>query len=302
MNNVKKNYSGIFQKYLHSIPQMVLANLMFAIPMVVVLAIIVFFGQYAYPFIQFLPLLLLMPFYCGLCKLTKDIVTGKEVRGIKDFFKAVKANLKFSIIHGIIFYFVGLIDFFALYFYYQASTYNNWLYIVFGLCVAITVVSVFCFFYVPLITVTLDIPLKYVYKNAVLMSIGELPKNLLALLSCVCCVAIVTTLFAFTGNYVGAIIIVLLLLILILPVTVSYFISAILYPSIKKMLITKDGENLKDKEKSAQTDYKELLRQQLEENPIDPAILEGDEDELIFYGGKMIKRSKLIEMYKTVNE
>ena len=40
----------------------------------------------------------------------------------------------------------------------------------------------------------------------------------------------------------------------------------------------------------------------IEENPIDPAILEGDENELVFYGGKMIKRAKLIEMYKSVNE
>ena len=46
----------------------------------------------------------------------------------------------------------------------------------------------------------------------------------------------------------------------------------------------------------------DLLKRQFEENPIDPAILEGDENELVFYGGKMVKRATLIQMYKSIDE
>ena len=304
MNKEKKKFTGLFSKYLHSIPQLLLSNLMFAIPMLFSFALVWLIENFTAQivFVQFLPIWLLMPFYCGLCKISKDIIIGKEVRGIRDFFKAVKSNLKFSVIHGFIFYIVALIDYFALIFYYQAGTYNGVMYIVFGLCLIVTILSLFCLFYVPIITVTLDIPFKYIYKNAALMSVGELPRNLLALLSCAACVAIVTTLFSFTGNYIGAFVTILILLIVILPVTVAYFITAILYPSIDKLLIDKSGKNLKEKINLETASRQELLQSMLEENPIDPAILEGDENELVFYGGKMIKRAKLIEMYKSANQ
>lgn len=304
MKKEKKKFTGLFSKYLHFIPQLVLANLMFAIPMIISFALVwvieTFTAQIV--FIQFLPIWFLMPFYCGLCKVAKDIIIGKEVKGVRPFLGAVKANLKYSIVHGFIFYIVALIDYFALIFYYQAGTYNAVMYVVFGLCVAVTILSVFCLFYVPVITVTLDIKLKYIYKNAALMSLGELPKNLLALLSCAACVAIVTTLFSFTGNYLGAFVTIMILLVVILPVTMAYVITAIIYPSIDKLLIEKDGKNLKDKLDPSTADTHALLVAQLEENPIDPAMLEGDENELVFYDGKMIKRAKLIEIYKSVNE
>ena len=275
--------------------------MMFAIPMVIVLAA-VWLIQYlttAVVFISFLPIFLLMPFYCGLCKVTKDIASGKEnVKGIKTFFKGVKENFKFSILHGLIFYLVAMIDYFAVVFYYNASQVSGFMYLVLGLCIAISIISVFCLFYVPLITVTLDIKFRYVYKNALLMSLGELPKNLLALLSCACCVAIVTFLFTATGNFIGAVVSIIILMIFVLPATVSYFINAILYPAIDSLLVKRE-KNLKDEPEKE--NYKSLLKKQLEENPIDPSILEGDENELVFYDGKMVKRSSLIEIYKSVN-
>ncbi|MCQ4022533.1 MULTISPECIES: hypothetical protein [unclassified Ruminococcus] len=304
MNKEKKKFSGIFQKYMHAIPQLVLSNLMFAVPMAISFGLVWLIESFTAQvvFIQFLPIFLLMPFYCGLCKVSKDIIIGKEVKGVRGFFKAVKANLKFSIIHGFIFYIVAMADYFALLFYYQAGTYNGAMYIVFGLCLVVAILSLFCFFYVPIITVTLDIRFKHIYKNAALMSVGELPKNLLALFACVACIAIVTTLFSFTGSFIGAFVFVILLLIFILPVTVAYFITAILYPSIDKLLVEKGGKNLKEKNNSESANRRELLIAQLEENPIDPSILEGDENELVFYDGKMIKRAKLIEIYKSANQ
>lgn len=305
-NKKEKKYTGIFQKYMRSFPQLVLSNIMFAIPMAISFVIVWLLNNsigsvgFMEVFVKFLPVFLLMPFYCGLCKVTKDVFVGKDIRGVKDFFKGVKSNLKFSILHGLIFYIVALIDYFALLFYYQAGGYNSMMYIVFALCIAVTVLTVFCFFLVPLITVTLDIKFKYIYKNAALMSIGELPKNLFALLVCVASIAISTTLFAFTGSYEGAVVVILLLLIFILPVTVVYFINGILYPSIDKLLVVEGAE--KEKAPVDKTQQQRILKEHFEENPIDPSVLEGDENELVFYDGKMIKRSKLIEIYKSIEE
>lgn len=300
-SKIRGKYAGIFQKFFRNLPQLILANLMFAIPMIISFVIVWLIQRFLTTavIIEFLPILLLMPFYCGLCKVTKDIAIGKEVKGISAFFKGVKANLKYSILHGVIFYIVALMDYFADIFYYGASQYNAAMYIVFGLCVAVTVFTIFCFFFVPLITVTVDLKFKHIYKNAALMAIGELPKCLLASLSVVCCIAIVTALFSLMGSYLGALLFVLFLLVFILPATISYFINAILYPSIEELLISKD--NLKDKPTEGMS-CEELLKIQFEENPIDPAILEGDENELVFYGGKMVKRSTLIEMYKSIDK
>lgn len=305
MNKEKKKFSGSFQKYIHALPQLVLSNLMFAIPVALSVLLIWVVERFTNPvvFIRFLPIFILMPFYSGLCKVTKDVIIGKSVKGIHDFFKAVRDNLKYSIIHGVIFYIVAMADYFAVIFYYQVAIRSAVMYIFFGLCVAVAILSLFCFFYVPIITVTLDIKFKYIYKNAALMSVGELPRNLLALLACVCCVAIVTTLFAFTGSFVGAIIFLAIIICLILPVTFAYFINAILYPSVDKLLIAKSGNNLKETEKNDDAAMRmEKLKQQFEEKPIDPEILKGDENELVFYDGKMIKRSKLIEIYNSMDE
>lgn len=307
-NKKEKKYTGIFQKYMRSFPQLVLSNIMFAIPMIISFVIVWLLNNsigsvgFMGVFVKFLPVFLLMPFYCGLCKVTKDVFVGKEIRGVKDFFKGIKSNLKFSVLHGLIFYIIALIDYFALLFYYQAGGYNHVMYIVFALSIVVTVLTVFCFFLVPIITVTLDIKLKYIYKNAALMSIGELPKNLFALLVCVSSIAISTTMFAFTGNYGGAVVVILLLLIFIFPVTVAYFVNGILYPSIDKLLVIEGAENEKDKMPVGKKERQRLLREHFEENPIDPAVLDGDENELVFYDGKMMKRSKLIEIYKSINE
>ncbi len=300
----KGKYAGAFKKYTQSLPALVMANILFAIPLFIFFALIILVENVATPIvpIRFLPIFLLMPFYCGLCKVTKDIASGKEnVQGAKTFFKGLKDNFKFSVLHGLIFYIVSMIDFFSLVFYYQAGRTNGFMYIGFGLAVAITVVSVFCLFYVPIITVTLDIPFRYVYKNSLLMSIGELPKNFIALIACVACVAIVTTLFTFTGNYIGAYVSIIILMLFIVPATLSYVISAILYPSIESILIEK-GDHIKNEPDPDKMSREDMLKKQLEENPIDPSILEGDENELVFYGGKMVKRSSLIEIYKTVNK
>ena len=96
------------------------------------------------------------------------------------------------------------------------------------------------------------------------------------------------------------VVVILLLLIFILPVTVVYFINGILYPSIDKLLVVEGAE--KEKAPVDKTQQQRILKEHFEENPIDPSVLEGDENELVFYDGKMIKRSKLIEIYKSIEE
>lgn len=294
MNAAKRKSFDIFPKYMRSLPQFVLSNLMFAMPMAASFLIVWLIEKFTVPviFIRFLPILTLTPFYCGLCKITKDAISGRKIDGIKDFFRALASNLKSAVLHGIIFYVVSIIDYFSIVFYYRAAARSSAMYILLGVCVALAIITVFCFFYVSLITVTLDIKFKYIYKDAFFMSIGELPRNFLALLSCSACAAIVTMLFTLTGTFIGAVIFLVILLIFILPVTVSYFVNATLYPSVYRLLICN--------EEAASTDCDVQLMQQFETKPIDSRLLQGDEDELVFYDGKMIKRSKLIEIYKSI--
>lgn len=292
-------FACLFKKY----PKLLIANLLFAVPLAVSTLVVWLIGEYVMPlniFFQLLPILICMPFYAGMTQVTRELVRGKQINPLETFMKGLKNNFKQFLIHGVIMYLAVLIDYFSIVFYYAAAKTNGMFYFLFGFCLIVMLFLVFLFFYVPLITVTIDQKLRHIYKNAALMAIWELPANLCALLGIVVLTAVVSTIFMLTGNYTANLIIAGVLAVLVVPGYVSVIINYFTFPKIEKVLILGQKEAEKGKEQDGKEAPSQSLEEALEDDPETESLLrekaKGNE-EYVFHNGRMIKRSLLEEYY-----
>ena len=292
-------FACLFKKY----PKLLIANLLFAVPLAVSALIVWLIGAYVMPlniFFQLLPLLICMPFYAGVTQVTRELVRGKKIKPFETFMKGLKNNFRQFLIHGVIMYLAVLIDYFSIVFYYAAAKTNGMFYFLFGFCLVVVLFLVFLFFYVPLITVTIDQKMRHIYKNAALMAIWELPANLCALLGIVVLTAVISTIFMLTGSYTANLIIAGVLAVLVVPAYVSTIINYFAFPKIEKVLILGQKEAEKGKEHDEREAPSQSLEDALEDDPEAESLLrekaKGSE-EYVFHNGRMIKRSLLEEYY-----
>lgn len=287
-------FSILFKKF----PALLIANLLFAAPLAVSGLIVWLIGAYVIPlniFIQLLPVLICMPFYAGVTQVTRDLLRDGKVRPLQAFWKGLKNNFRQFLVHGVIMYLAILIDYFSIVFYYAAAQTNGMFYILFGFCLVVLLFLVFLFFYVPVITVTIDLKLRFIYKNAALMALWELPSNLLALLGLIVLVALVSTIFMLTGNYTANLIIAGVLLLLVLPAFMSTIINYFVYPKIQAVLVEGEKRAAKDKQEKEPAALEEELQDPASEEVLREKA-KGSE-EYVYHNGRMIKRSLLEEYY-----
>ena len=86
-------FACLFKKY----PKLLIANLLFAVPLAVSALIVWLIGAYVMPlniFFQLLPLLICMPFYAGVTQVTRELVRGKKIKPFETFMKGLKNNFR----------------------------------------------------------------------------------------------------------------------------------------------------------------------------------------------------------------
>lgn len=280
----------------------ILTNLIFAVPIAVSFGILLAFYftiGISIP-ILLLPIVLCFPFFAGVTLVTRDLTKGKKVNVWQTFLKGVKDNFKSFIIHGILIYLATMISYFSLIFYYQAAvTLNAYLYFMFGIALLLTIFIAMASLYVPVISVTLDLKNRYVYKNSALMALGELPINLLTLLCVGVFGLIIFSISFLTPNYIVGIVVIAILAVILGPSGISLIINLNVFPKVEKMLIADN----KDKETVKDDSYKE--EETKEEQVIPKEVVEQaskSDDEYIFYNGKMIKRSQIKNEYENIDD
>lgn len=308
-NIVYRSWVGVerfFKMYFKNFKSLLIANLVFAVPLAVgFLAAFLISNStpalYGNIFIWFIPIIIAMPFYPAILQVCRDIMSGKQVNGIKTVLKGLKNNIKPFILHGFVFYLAALISYLSIAFYSAAAGVNSMMYVILGICVVISLYMLFIFYLVPLITVTLDIKMRYVYKNAALMSIMETPRCILVTVDLVLLALAVSTIFLFTPNRTVIIVILAVLAATILPSMVGFITTYCLYNRVEAVLIKEDegAEKLEESEVQAQKDeQKRLEEEQLREDAkkiIDD--VKNSRDEYVYHNGRMIKRSLLLEKY-----
>ncbi|HHZ06234.1 MAG TPA: DUF624 domain-containing protein [Clostridiales bacterium] len=306
MSQTKDNKSHMaFTKiYFSNFKALFLANLFFAVPFLVSAGIT--FGLVALlnrgdVFLLALPIVLCFPFYGGVVQVTKDLLKGNAVKPFQSFKKGLKNNWKLFIPHGIVLYLAVLITFFSVTVYWIGAQANSMLYFFFGLSVVIGILLLFTMYLVPLVTVTVDIKFRYIYKNSFLMAVGELPTNLLITLT-LAILGLVVFSLSFLFPPVISLIVIGLIGVLILPSTVAMLINCRLYPKVLKLLT---DENTTEIPTASPKSQKNTVSEQ-NARPIQPAASKpkgsSGTDDYVFHNGRMIKRSQIDNEYSIIDD
>lgn len=303
MDKAKLGITRFFTGYFKNIHRLLFLNILFAVPLL-------FFGTIFYfisrmtglntAFITLAPIIFVYPFFAGITLCTRDIVKEKdEIPVVKLFFKGFKENFLKFIVHGILLYLAVFFCYSSISLYYRMALGNGIFYIPLGVAVLITVLVLFVFYNIPVMTVTFDLSLKDIYKNCGLISFGEVKNNFFATLGLFILFLFGATIFLVAPDGLSRLITIIAVSVLIFPSTASYIINFYVYKDME--LVISDGEVKSDEiKRKISAKEKEITKE--EEEKLDFSALDLDErkdgEEYLYFNGKMIKRKVLIEMKK----
>ena len=290
----------VFTNLFRNLPRLMLTNLLFAVPLAAFFALFWLLGSLLPPdgllqgLVRLLAVIPVFPFYAGVVKITAKMATGEEKTPVfSNFFSAVKENFARFLVHGAVFYCAVVFSYVSFNLYLKLLSSSMIFVLPLVITVIIMLVFLFMFFYIPAMTVTFDIPMKYIYKNSFLMSYGELKHNFIGLFGLFLLTVVSTSLLiACYGSRVAVVIMTVLLVTLLVPAVASFIIHAAVYERMYTMITDKaaqlDAVNAKiDAKKQQQhAQSREELMDAVRDFEIDEAV---PDDEYVYFNGKMVK-------------
>ena len=208
-------------------------------------------------------------FYSGLVVvIRKYAIENDYVPVVRTFFAAVRENWKVFILHGVISYLICACAMFAfMYYYIQAQTDVTFAYIL-GFYGFFTAALLIMMFYAPLMSVTYELRWRDIYKNSLLLILGKILRNLIALVMIVAAVAIAVLGFVYAEGVWKIVLGVLIAA--VYPMIITY----IEVSMVSKGLIESVG------------DFVDPVKEEVIAAPL---VTENTEDDYIFVNGRMIK-------------
>ena len=300
--------AAVFSNLFRNIPRLVLLNLIFAVPLGAVFSLLWLLVSALDPEYNIRLLMMLLtvplsyPFFSGIVRITSKMSAGEEkVEIFRNYFHTVRENFLRFLVHGIVLYVAVIVSYYSLSLYIKLVSQNA---VFFGpLLISIIVMVCFCFmfFYIPLLTVTFEMPMKNIYKNSLLMSYGELKKNFIGLFGLFCVSVIAMTfLIACYGSSLAVIIVTIAVMALYLPSFSCFIVNAAVYERMYEMVTNKNARSQKldekinaEKQKRIKQEQKDEFKQRLIEFEIDENV---SDDEYIYFNGRMVKKRVLVKM------
>ncbi len=244
-----------------------------------------------------LPLILLAPFTAGLTFVTRNFSREEHAFVWSDFWENVKGNWKYFLLNGAIVYVVYVILSFAIIYYYNATSRGWFNYIPFWLCMVLSVVFLFAQYYLPVMFVTFDLKFRQAYRNAFILALAGLGRNLLVTLILG---ALLYLLFAVVPMTVLTVFILLLFAVFLMFSLVSYFINFTVYPVVDRYLIKPYKERLEAEKNggdavdaASETEDPEEARFFAPPEADTAEDEDEEEDKMVYINGRLIKKSQL---------
>ena len=300
MERKKFRFEILLEMLFGNFGKILLTNLIFAVPSLAFMALFYFismavFGNANIVFCL-LSIILIYPFYAGVVKVMRNIVRGdEEIPVFQTYLSGVKDNFWLFLLHGVFISFVSIVSFLSINLYINFVS-KSW---IFGALLFFSIIVVifvyFASLYIPLMTVTFDLPIRYIYKNSFLMSYGEIKNNFFASFALLILIGIIMTIMFVAGSPLWLLIIVIALWVLILPATYTFIYVFYIYDAMFKMV---SGEGKQKAEKAAKQETDKPKSPVVESDDlasIDISKLK-DSDDYIFFNGKMVKQSTLLKM------
>ena len=310
MDNERKRlkFEVLLERYFTNFHRILLTNLLFAVPSAVFFAALYFLNTALFQGAVSTPLMLLViiplyPFYAGVVMVCRNIARGEsDVPVVSSFLSAVKENFLHFLLHGVLIWLATEISFLSISLYISLAS-SGWFFdVLLFFCFIIALFMLYTAFYIPLMSLTYDLPLKYVYKNSFLMSFGEFKNNLFATIALAIVFGICFTATAFIGSEIALMITIAALWALFIPATCTFMIVFFIYDGMTAIIRDKEelSRELSDSiEKSMAQHKKREHMQSAEEDfsDIDVSKLK-DTDDYIFHNGRMVKQSTLLRMIR----
>lgn len=301
----------LLERYFSSFHRILLTNLLFAIPSAVVFGALyalnnsLFHGAISLP-LSLTSIILLYPFYAGVVMICRNIARGdSEIKVIETYFTAIKDNFLHFLVHGIVIYIVVTLSTLAVSVYVGFLSAGWFFYVLLFFSIIIALLLLYTIFYIPVMSVTYDLPLRYIYKNSLLMSFGEFKNNIFATIAVGIVFGICFTAVAFIRSATVLAITVSLLWALLIPATVTFMIVFFIYDGMANIMRNKEdisGElsekiekGLKEHEEKKTTQTAQPVKDDFSD--IDISSLK-DTDDYIFHNGKMVKQSTLLKLIR----
>lgn len=301
----------LLERFFSNFHRILLTNLLFAIPSAIVFGAIyalnnaLFHGAVSLP-LTLIAIIFLYPFYAGVVMVCRDIARGdSNVPVVKTFFSAIKDNFLHFLLHGVIIYLIVTLSTVGISFYVSLLSAGWFFYVLLFFSIIIALLLLYTIFYIPLMSVTYDLPLRYLYKNCLLMSFGEFKNNIFATIASAVVFGICFTMVAFIRSATLLAIMVSALWALLIPASVTFMIVFFIYDGMTNIMRNKDdiSNELSDaikkgiKEQEEQMAARHPQPEKDDFSDIDISSLK-DTDEYIFHNGKMVKQSTLLRMIR----
>ncbi len=309
MENERKRlkFEILLERFFTNFHRILLTNLLFAVPSAVLFAAFYFLNTALFNGGVVMPVLLLViiplfPFYSGVVMVCRNIARGDSaVSVVRDFFNAIRLNFLPFLLHGFLIYVAAVLSVLSISLYISMLG-NGWFF--YGLlfvCIIIALFLLYTAFYIPLMTITYDLPLKYIYKNSFLMSFGEFKNNLFATLALAVVFGICFTITAFAGSETVLIIMLAVLWALLIPATVTFMYVFFVYDGMTAIIRDKEelSRELTDSINKSIAEHRDKQSAPVEEDfsDIDISSLK-DTDEYIFHNGRMVKQSTILRILR----
>lgn len=310
MDNERKRFrfEVLLERYFTNFHRILLTNLIFAVPSAVVFAVFYFLDSLIFKDTLVVPFLLLSiiplyPFYAGVVMVCRNIARGESgVPVFKSFLSAVKDNFLRFLLHGVLIYVAAMLSVLSISLYVSMLSASWLFYVLLFFVIVISLLLLYTAFYIPLMTITYDLPLKYIYKNSFLMSFGEFKNNIFATLALAVVFGICFTAVAFINSGMAKIIVIAALWVLLIPATCTFMYVFFIYDGMTTIIRDKEelSRELTDSiDKSLEKRKNTMNLQTVEEDfsDIDISSLK-DTDDYIFHNGRMVKQSTLLRMIR----
>ncbi len=174
-----------FLNFFRYFPKLFAAGLMFSVPFAVFTAILALIGYltgFNNIILWGLSVIPASPMLAGLAMTVRKIaIENTDVELIPTFREVVKENFKAFLLHGVVIYLICACTFFSVLYYGSMAAVNAMYASTLTMYMLFTAVLVVVMFYVPIMTVTYELRLRDIYKNAFLLVIGKILRNLIAL-------------------------------------------------------------------------------------------------------------------------
>ena len=310
MDNERKRlkFEVLLERYFSNFHRILLTNLLFAVPSAIIFAAIwflnisLFQGAVSLP-VALLAIIPLYPFYAGVVMVCRNIARGEgDTPVVRSFLSAVKENFLPFLLHGVLVYVITVLSVLSISLYISLIPSGWFFYVLLFFSILVALFLLYTAFYVPLMNITYDLPLKHVYKNSFLMSFGEFKNNIFATIALAVVFGICFTVTAFVRSETALVIILAAMWALLIPATFTFMYVFFIYDGMTAIIRDKEelSRELSDSIQRSIAERRDRQTGQTVEEDFSDIDIDSlkDTDDYIFHNGRMVKQSTLLKMIR----